>query len=57
MASRFRCHARGGPTRIADHAGGSLAGKLFSDASSTASGTSGRGAGGPTTPLDRESLA
>ena len=35
-------HTRGGPARIDDHAGGSLAGKLSIDASSTASGDSNR---------------
>ena len=35
-------HTRGGPARIEDQAGGSLAGKLSIDASSTASGDSNR---------------
>ena len=38
----YALHTRGGPARIDDQAGGSLAGKLSMDASSTASGESGR---------------
>jgi hypothetical protein len=38
----YERHTRGGPARIDDQAGGSLAGKLSIDASSTASGGSSR---------------
>ena len=50
-----RSQVRGGPARIDDHTGGSLAGKLSREASSTESGTSGGLGWRATVSLDGES--
>ena len=50
-----RPQVRGGPARIDDHTGGSLAGKLSREASSTASGNSRRRSPCATTSLEGES--
>jgi len=54
LPNGYRPQVRGGPARIDDHTGGSLAGKLSREASSTASGNSRRGRCA-TTPLEGES--